>query len=264
MLEVTCALARRTLLFPRDGKRAKFFGTNFMVNTIFPPNQDAPQQAGEYSGIVPPDAADQLATRLSRMVANFQDWDAPMPKVYGNWPDDYFAEMPPGWKGNNFFALGGNPIASAQFPVASRIFLASQNSHAAQQVTLQANRTDLLQSDPTLVTGQYFGSKGYADWQALVHSLRTSYGDLPSSYTAYAGNAPAVITSDGGELTFDQTNPNSPVYKVSSPSLQAITGFLAGVSVDLPNLSVAISPSTAPFGSVTLQPVDGQAHIPCA
>lgn len=56
--------------FPRTGKRAKFFGTNFMVNTIFPPNADAPQQAGEYSGIVPPDAADQLATRLARMRVN--------------------------------------------------------------------------------------------------------------------------------------------------------------------------------------------------
>ena len=56
--------------FPGTGKRAKFFGTNFMVNTIFPPNADAPQQAGEYSGIVPPDAADQLATRLARMGVN--------------------------------------------------------------------------------------------------------------------------------------------------------------------------------------------------
>ena len=56
--------------FPGTGKRAKFFGTNFMVNTIFPPNSDAPQQAGEYSGIVPPDAADQLATRLARMGVN--------------------------------------------------------------------------------------------------------------------------------------------------------------------------------------------------
>ena len=190
--------------------------------------------------------------------ANFQDWDALMPKMYGNWPDDYFAETPPGWKGNNFFALGGNPIASAQFPVASRIFLASQNTRASQQVVLQANRTDLLQSDPTLVTGQYFGAKGYADWQALVHSVRASYGDSASSQTAYPGNAPAVITSDHGELTFDQTSPDAPIYKVNSPNLQTITGFVAGVTADLPNLSVAISASTAPFGTVTLQPVDGQ------
>src|SRR4051794_6109203 len=56
--------------FPGTGKRAKFFGMNFMVNTIFPPNPDAPQQAGEYAGIVPPDAADQLATRLARMGVN--------------------------------------------------------------------------------------------------------------------------------------------------------------------------------------------------
>ncbi len=45
---------------------------------------------------------------------------------------------------------------------------------------------------------------------------------------------------------------------MNSPNLQAITGFVAGVTADLPNLSVAISASTAPFGSVTLQPVDGQ------
>ncbi len=191
-------------------------------------------------------------------VANFQDWDALMPKMYGNWPDDYFAAMPPGWTGNNFFALGGNPLASAQFPVASRIFLASQNTPAAQQVGLHANRTDLLQSDPKLVTGQVFGAKGYADWQALVHSLRTDYGDAPSSSTPYPGGAPAVITSDHGELAFDQSNPNAPLYKVNSPNLQAVTGFLAGAVIDLPNLGIAISASTAPFGSITLQPVDGQ------
>src|SRR3954467_14324931 len=56
--------------FTGTGKRAKFFGPNFMVNTIFPPTPDAPQQPGEYQGIVPPDAADQLAVRLARMGVN--------------------------------------------------------------------------------------------------------------------------------------------------------------------------------------------------
>src|SRR3982751_963262 len=56
--------------FNGTGRRAKFFGLNFMVNTIFPPTVDAPQQPGEYQGIVPPDAADQLAVRLARMGVN--------------------------------------------------------------------------------------------------------------------------------------------------------------------------------------------------
>ncbi len=191
--------------------------------------------------------------------ANFQDWDALMPELYGNWPDDYFAAMPPpGWTGNYFFALGGNPIASAQYPVASRIFLGAQNTPAAQQISLQANRTDLLQGDPRVLTGQLFGGNGYADWQSLVHSVRTTYGDAPSSRTNWAGEAPPVVTSDHGELTYDQSDPAKPLYKVSSPYLQSVTGFLAGKSVDLSNFSVTASASTAPFASVTLQPVDGQ------
>ncbi len=190
--------------------------------------------------------------------ANFQDWDALVPKLYGNWPDDYFATTPPGWKGNYFFALGGNPVASAQYPVASRVFLGSQNTPAAQRISLAANRTDLLQSDPRALTGHFFGANGYATWQVLLHSVRTSIGDSPSSSTTYPGDAPAVVTSDHGELTYDQSNQDAPVYQVNSPNLQAITGFLAGKTVNMPNLSVSVSPSTAPFGSITLQPVDGQ------
>ncbi len=192
--------------------------------------------------------------------ANFQDWDALMPSLYGNFPDDYFAPMPPsqGWKGNYFFALGGNPIASAQYPVASRIFLGAQNTPAAERISIQANRTDLLQGDPRLVTGQIFGGNGYADWQSLVHSVRTSYGDAPTSRTNWAGEAPPVVTSDHGELTYDKSDSAKPIYKVSSPYLQSVTGFVAGKAINLSNLSVAASPSTAPFASVTLQPVDGQ------
>jgi hypothetical protein len=190
--------------------------------------------------------------------ANFQDWDALMPKLYGNWPDNYFADTPPGWPGNHFFALGGNPIASAQYPVASRVFLASQNTSAAGQIDLQANRTDLLQNDPKPVTGQFFGANGYATWQALVHSIRTSYGDVPSSRTAYAGDPPPVLTSDHGELIYDASDKGKPIYQVNSPYLQSVTGFVAGKTVNMPNLSVTVSPSTAPFASITLQPVDGQ------
>ncbi|MFL6465959.1 MAG: hypothetical protein ACJ73N_16310, partial [Bryobacteraceae bacterium] len=190
--------------------------------------------------------------------ANFQDWDALMPKLYGNWPDNYFAETPHGWKGNYFFALGGNPIASAQYPVASRVFLGSQNTPAAEQISLQANRTDLLQDDPAPVTGQFFADNGYATWQALLHSVRTSYGGSPSSRTTYAGDAPSVLTSDHDELTYDRSDQNAPIYKVNSPYLQAVTGFVAGKTADMPSLSVAVSPSTAPFASITLQPVDGQ------
>ena len=190
--------------------------------------------------------------------ANFQDWDALMPKMYGNWPDNYFAATPPGWQGNHFFAIGGNPIAAAQFPVASRVFLGSQNTPAAEQITLQANRTDLMQDDPGAITAQFFGANGYTGWQALVHSMRSSFGDSPSSRTAYVGDAPPVVVSDHGELTYDRSDSGAPVYKVSSPYLQAATGFLAGKTITMPNLSVTVSSSTAAFGSITLQPVDGQ------
>ncbi|MFL6466256.1 MAG: hypothetical protein ACJ73N_17835, partial [Bryobacteraceae bacterium] len=139
-----------------------------------------------------------------------------------------------------------------------RVFLGSQNTPAAEQISLQANRTDLLQDDPAPVTGHFFGGNGYATWQALLHSVRTSYGDSPSSRTTYAGDAPSVLTSDHGELTYDRSDQNAPIYKVNSPYLQAVTGFVTGKTADMPSLSVAVSPSTAPFASITLQPVDGQ------
>ncbi len=113
--------------------------------------------------------------------ANFQDWDALMPKMYGNWPDDYFAEMPPGWKGNNFFAWA--EIRSRQHS-----FRLHRESSWHRKILVLLNRwlckligPTCCKVDPTLVTGQYFGAKGYADWQALVHSVRASYGDNASS-----------------------------------------------------------------------------------
>ena len=190
--------------------------------------------------------------------ANFQGWDALMPTLYGAWPDNYFSAVPVGGTTNFFFGLSGNPVASAQYPVASRAFLASQNTVAAQQIALSANRNDLLQGVPGLVTGQFFGSHGYADWQALQHSVRTSYGDAVSSLTTYDGDAPSIVISDQGELTYDNSAPAAPVYKVDSPSLQGATGFLAGKTVHMSHLSVTVSPATAPFAAVTLQPVDRQ------
>jgi len=56
--------------FSNTGRRARFFGTNLTFHSNFPPNPDAPQQPGEYTGAVPPDGADQLATRLARMGVN--------------------------------------------------------------------------------------------------------------------------------------------------------------------------------------------------
>ncbi len=190
--------------------------------------------------------------------ANFQDWDGLMPHLYGNWPDNYFAEMPPGWQGNFFFAISGNPIAAAQSPVASRVFLATQNTPAAQQIQTTANRTDLFGTNPGTVSGSFFGYNGFADWQGLVHSVRSSVGDSPSSHVIYAGKAPVVVTSDHGELTYDQSAPQSPYYTVNSPGLQSVTGFVAGRNFTLPNMSASVSPSTAQFASITLQPVDGQ------
>ncbi len=192
--------------------------------------------------------------------ANFQDWDALMPKLYGNWPDDYFADTPPGWTGNHFFALGGNPIASAQYPVVSRIFLGSQNTPAAGQIALQANRTDLLQSDPKPVTGQFFSANGYATWQALVHSIRTSYGDAPSSRTAYAGDAPPVIASDHGELAYDRSDQNKPIYKVNSPYLQAITGFVAGKAAECPTSAWLFRPRQRPLLPSLFNPWTGSRY----
>jgi hypothetical protein len=81
--------------FEKTGLRARFFGINFMVNTIFPPFADAPQQPGEYSGIVPSDAADRLATRLAQLginVVRLHLMDDLYPRPVGIWdpnfPDD--------------------------------------------------------------------------------------------------------------------------------------------------------------------------------
>ena len=190
--------------------------------------------------------------------ANFQDWDAIMPNSFVGWPDSYFSPLPPGWPGNFFFGLSDNVIATAQFPVAARIFLTQQNSPAAQQMLLKANRIDLLQDDPSVVSGLFFGSNGVADWLGLVHSSRTSFTAEASTRVVYAGPAPALISSDHGELRYDQTDANNPVYRVNSSNLQSVTGFIAGKTIDMTYMSVKASSTTAAFASVTLQPVDQQ------
>ncbi len=185
---------------------------------------------------------------------NFQDWDEVLQFDYGARPDNYFADV---WRG--FFAIAGNAIKAAQMPVAARIFLGSQNRPAAGRLDLVAGHDELLLAGPATTAAGYFQAHGVHAAQAFRTLLRIARFDAGSAPQYSLGAAPpAVLTSDNGELTLDRTAPAAPIFQVNSASLQALAGFLAGKSIRLPHLTVALAPTTAAFAAVTLQPVDGR------
>lgn len=185
---------------------------------------------------------------------NFQDWDEVLQFDYGGRPDAYFAAV-----SRNFFAIAGNATQAAQMPVAARIFLGAQNRPAAGRLDLVAGHEELLLAGPTISAGAYFQTHGVAAAQAFRTALRIARFE-PGSAPQYTLGAapPAVLVSDNGELTLDRSDPAQPVFQVNSASLQALAGFLAGKTIRLPHVTVALAAGTAPFAAITLQPVDAR------
>jgi len=184
---------------------------------------------------------------------NFQDWDEILHFDYQANPDNYFPAY-----SSSFFSIAGNAMKAAQMPVAARIFLAGQNNVAAGRVDLAAGHDELMLA-PSLNLQTYYQLRGVNPAVAFQTSVRIGrFQAANAPQYSLAASPPAVLAGDNGELTLDRTSGSAPVFQVNSPSLQALSGFLAGKTIRLPSMTVALRPGPAEFAVITLQPLDGR------
>ncbi len=198
------------------------------------------------------------APLLLALFANLQDWDAVFQFAYAGSQTLYNAQYSTG-----FFDLAGNPIMTGLMPVASRLFLGYQTAPAPTESALSF--TEEERYDSALYgwggsVAQYLQeAKGVNP--AAVFGSRLRIGE----FNATAPVTPALPTpggpvyvSAGGQLRWDVSNPSRGLVTFDAAQAQGAVGFLAGRTVTLGNLTLAVPSSTAQFAAVTAQSRDGR------
>lgn len=198
------------------------------------------------------------APLLLALVANLQDWDAVFQFAYAGGQTTYNAQYSTG-----FFDLAGNPIMTGLMPVASRLFLGYQTAPAPTESTLSF--TEEERYDSALVgwagsVAQYLQeAKGVNP--ATVFGSRLRIGNFnataPVTPSLPTPSGP-VYVSAGGQLRWDVSDPARGLVTFDAAQAQGAVGFLAGRTVTLSNLTLAVPSSTAQFAAVTAQSRDGQ------
>lgn len=198
------------------------------------------------------------APLLLASIANLQDWDGVFQFAYTHDQNNYDAEQVTG-----FFDLAGNPVATGLMPIAARLFLAGQIAPApavSELAFTQAERydsalygwagsvADFLREAKEVERATLFGSR-----------LRIADVDAPAPVT------PTLLAPDGpvyhaanGQLTWDVSDPDRGLYTLDAPQVQGAVGFLAGRTISLTNLVLAVPADTAEFAAVTVQSKDDQ------
>jgi len=190
-------------------------------------------------------------------VGAFQDWDGVFQFDYASDQNDYDAT-----RVMNFFDLAGNPLATAMMPVAARLFLGGAIAPAPAQTDLSFTRAERYDSAAYGWSGGLGDflrqAKGAADAALFGGRLRIADLDAATPVTpSLPAPAGPIYRSAGGQLTWDVSDPARGVFTFDGPQAQGAVGFMAGRSVALANLALAVSPNTAQFAAVTLQSRDG-------
>ena len=190
-------------------------------------------------------------------IGAFQDWDGVFQFAYTGGQNDYDATQVTGW-----FDLAGNPLATAMMPVAARLFLGGQIAPAPTHVDLAFTRDERYDSAAYGWGGSLADflrqAKGVPDAALFGGRLRIADLDASSPITpALPAPAGPVYRSAGGQLTWDVSDPAHGIYTFDGPGAQGAVGFLAGRSLALTNLALAVPADTAQFAAVTLQSRDG-------
>ena len=191
---------------------------------------------------------------LAALLGNLHDWDAIYLFDFAGsstaFDDDFTS---------SFFSLTGNPIKSAQLPVASRIFLQGQNSVASENIRVDRTQGDVAQGD---IHGLIAGSKLLAgkglNWVAFLqnHFRIRSFNraePAPIEFSVPAGN----VTSSNGELTWDRADIQATFLRVRGTAVQGAIGFLKGHSIDLGDWSFQTANDGPEHLAVLMQARDG-------
>ena len=215
--------------------------------------QGKPFTVSEYNYVFPNRYALE-GPLLAALVGNLQDWDAVYLFDYAGSTaafDDAFT--------SSFFSMAGNPVKSAQLPVASRIFLQGQNSVASENIRVDLTQDEVAQgyAQGLIAGSKFLAGKGLNARAFLQDHLRIRSFNraepAPIEFSMPAGS----VTSSNGELLWDRVDSQATFLRVRGSSVQGAIGFLKGLSIDLGDWSFETANEGPDHLAVLLQARDG-------
>lgn len=194
------------------------------------------------------------APLLIACVAAQQDWDAVYMFDYASSDSALRASYT-----TSFFSLSGNPVKTAQMPIASRIFLGSQLAPNDASLDVGLNLDELFQAYTRGVTAgdDYLASKGLDRASFLEKRLRIGPFDAVAGGTLQHAVTADRVQSPGGRLIWDRSDPNRTYVEVHGLGVEGAVGFLAGRQLDFDGWSAETTGSGPDHCAVLLQSLDG-------
>jgi hypothetical protein len=191
---------------------------------------------------------------LFALIGNLQDWDALYMFDYCGDAKSYAAKYT-----TSFFSHSGNPIKSAQLPIAARVFLGRQSSPASTSISLDLNRDELaLGYAKGLISGtSLLESKGLDRRSFVRERLRITSFDRTEPAKIDHPLAPGSVTSSNAELTWNRDDTQASFMRVKGAAVQGAIGFLKGSPVDLGDWSFQVGDTGPSHLAVLLQARDG-------
>jgi hypothetical protein len=187
---------------------------------------------------------------LMALIANLQDWDAVYLFDYAGSTAAFDDAIT-----TSFFSQSGNPVKSAQLPVAARIFILNQNISASNQLVIELTRDELAAGYARgLVNGASFlASKGLDRGYFLQSKIRIGNFDRIDPVSIDAALTTTNVTSSSGELRWDREDAQRSWMRVTARGVQGAIGFLKGRVVDLGDWSFQTGSDTPDHLAVLLQ-----------
>ncbi len=191
---------------------------------------------------------------LFALIGNLQDWDALYMFDYCGNAGEYAAKYT-----TSFFSQSGNPIKSAQLPVAARMFLGRQSAPASSTVGVDLNPDELAAGYAKgLVSGRdLLESKGLDRRTFLSDRLRIRTFELPAPAPAGHSLPPGSVIASNGELSWIHDNSPASWMRVKGSAVQGAIGFLKGSAIDLGDWQFQVRSASPDHLAVLLQSKDG-------
>lgn len=195
------------------------------------------------------------APLLIAAFAAFQDWDAVYLFDYAGSAEDFANKHT-----TSFFSLCGNPVKTAQLPVASRIFLGGQIEPARSQIDLALNLDEIFAGYTRKLTeADYFlAAYGFDRANALIHRLRITSFTAPPGGDLSRPVPEEQVVSDHQQLIWDRSDPAQAFLELRGPAVTGAVGFLQNRTFSFPGWSFHLDAKSPDHCAVLLQPAGGR------
>jgi hypothetical protein len=193
-----------------------------------------------------------------------QDWDAVIFFAYDsngndNWEAGYF---------NDFFSMNAHPTKMANMLVAANIFRRFDVASAQNLVAM--NWTPATELSVLATKGSAWNVAGGShlnvpDDVPLTKRFALDVSETPEGLdVAPAASASTTLTADTNELIWNRSVSGKGVVTVDTAKTKSVFGFINGRNFALGNVTVAVSPTTFNWATVSLTLQEGSFAEPAA